>query len=127
MDLADRRTLCQLVAGVLTADDDFADVEKRFLQRIYARLGLPPEEWETVEPIPLSAATAALRRLPAEMHTKVAALLVEAAIADGIVEPRERAYLLVAAAAMGVDPLEMEQRIANRLQTLAERGPMSMP
>ncbi len=127
MDFADRRTLCQLVAGVLMADDDFADVEKRFLQRIYARLGLPPEEWETVEPIPLSAATAALRQLPAEMHTKVAALLVEAAIADGVVEPRERAYLLVAAAAMGVDPVVMEQRIANRLQTLAERGPMSMP
>lgn len=127
VELSTRRQICQLVAGVLVSDDDFADVEKRFLQRIYARLELPPDEWESVQPTPVGAATAALRQLPVETHTKVAALLVEAVVADGVVEPRERVYLLVAAAAMGIDAVVMEQRLASRLQTLAERGPMSMP
>lgn len=127
MDLATRRKICQLVAGVLVSDDHFADTEKRFLQRIYARFGLPPEECADVQPIPVGAATAALRELPADAHAKVSALLVEAAIADGVIDPRERVYLLVAAAAMGLDAVEMEQRLAKRLETLAERGPMSLP
>lgn len=127
MDVADRRKICQLVAGVLVADEELADVEKSFLQRIYARFGLPPDEWQRVEPIPAGAATAALRELPPDMHMRVIALLVEAAVADGVVEPRERVYLLVAAAAMGIDAVAMEQRIAKRLEALAERGPMSMP
>jgi tellurite resistance protein len=127
VDLATRRQICRLVAGVLLSDEHFADAEKRFLQRIYARFELPPEECAEAEPIPVGAATAALRELPADVHGKVAALLVEAAIADGVIDPRERVYLLVAAAAMGLDAVEMEQRLAKRLETLAERGPMSLP
>jgi uncharacterized tellurite resistance protein B-like protein len=127
VDAADRLKICQLVAGVLCSDDDYAPVEKNFLARVYHRFGLPPEQWEQVQPIPMAAAAAALRELPVEANTKIAALLVEAAIADGVVDPRERVYLLVAAAAMGIDPIVMEQRIAKRLEALAERGPMSSP
>jgi uncharacterized membrane protein YebE (DUF533 family) len=127
VDVEDRRRICRLVAGLLVSDDEFAPAEKSFLQRIYARFGLPPDEWEKLEPIPVGEASGALHELPAEMHTRVAALLVEAAIADGVIDARERVYLLVAAAAMGIDAVEMEQRIAKRLEALAERGPMSMP
>ena len=127
MDVADRLKVCQLVAGVLHSDDDYAPVEEHFLARVYRRFGLPPEQWEQVQPIPMGAASAALRELPPDAHTKIAALLVEAAIADGVVDARERVYLLVAAAAMGIDPIAMEQRIARRLEALAERGPMSSP
>jgi uncharacterized tellurite resistance protein B-like protein len=127
VDVTDRLKICQLVAGVLHADDDYAPAEKHFLARVYARFGLPPEQWDQVQPIPMGAASAALRELPADAHTKIAALLVEAAIADGVVDARERVYLLVAAAAMGIDPIAMEQRIVKRLEALAERGPMSNP
>jgi len=127
VDVADRRKICQLVAGILVSDDDFADAERSFLQRIYARFGLPPDEWAEVQPIAVGAAAATLRELPADTHAKVVALLVEAAIADGVVDARERVYLLVVAAAMGIDAIAMEQRIAKRLELLAERGPMSMP
>jgi tellurite resistance protein len=45
----------------------------------------------------------------------VMALLVEAAVVDGRVDPRERALLLVAAAALGIDATAVEERITRRL------------
>lgn len=127
MEIADRRKICQLVAGILVSDEYLADEESSFLQRIYARFDLPAEEAAHVEPIDAGAASAALRQLPDEVRVKVVALLVEAAIADGVVDPRERAYLLVAAAALGIEGHEMEERIARRLARLEAQGPMSNP
>lgn len=127
MTSADRLKICQLVAGILVSDEHFSEAEQSFLQRVYARCGLPMDEWATVEPIPVGEASAALRALPEDARVKVAALLVEAAVADGIVDARERVYLLVAAAAMGIDAVVMEQRIARRLEIYAERGPASNP
>ena len=127
MDDADRRKICQLVAGILVSDDHFADAERAFLQRIYARFGLPDDEWTRTEPIPAGAASAALRALPQDAQAKVVALLVEAAVADGVVDASERVYLLVVAAALGIDAVAMEQRITQRLEAIAERGPMSDP
>jgi hypothetical protein len=117
--------LCRLVAGILLADDHLADDEKTFLDRVYARSGVPVEERESIRPIPVGEASAALRDLPKEVQTQVAALLVEAAVADGVIDARERVYLLVVAAAMGIDAVAMEQRIARRLEALSERAPMS--
>ena len=117
--------LCRLVAGILLADDHLADDEKTFLDRVYARSGVPVEERESIRPIPVGEASAALRDLPREVQTQVAALLVEAAVADGVIDARERVYLLVVAAAMGIDAVAMEQRIARRLEALSERAPMS--
>lgn len=127
MDPSDRRRICQLVAGMIVSDDHVAEAEKSFLRRIFVRFGLPAEEAARVEPIDAGAASAALRRLPAEVQAKVVALLVEAAIADGVVDPRERAYLLVAAAALGIAADEMEGRIAGRLARLQQQGPLSNP
>lgn len=127
MDDAQRRVLCQLVAGILLADDRLADDERGFLHRVYARSGLPTSEWESVRPIPMGEAAAALRTLPGEIQSQVAALLVEAAVADGVIDARERLYLLIVAAAMGIDAIAMEQRIARRLEALADRPPMSRP
>ncbi|MBW2528395.1 MAG: TerB family tellurite resistance protein [Deltaproteobacteria bacterium] len=127
MEIADRRKICQLVAGILVSDDDFAVEEQGFLRRIFLRFGLPVEEAALVQPIDAGAASTTLRELPPEVQAKVVALLVEAAIADGVVDPRERAYLLVAAAALGIDADVMEQRIAARLERIAQQGPMSNP
>ncbi len=117
--------LCRLVAGIVLADEHLADDERQFLHRVYARSGVPAEEWESLAPIPVGEASAALRALPKDAQTQVAALLVEAAVADGIIDARERVYLLVVAAAMGIDAVAMEQRVARRLEALADRPPMS--
>ncbi|MBW2453065.1 MAG: hypothetical protein JRI68_01065 [Deltaproteobacteria bacterium] len=127
MDIDDRRNICRLVAGILVSDEQVTEEELSFLERIYLRFGLSPEEMQTVEPIEAGAASTALRQLPEEVQAKVVALLVEAAIADGVVDARERAYLLVAAAALGIEGDVMEQRIAQRLERLETHGPMSSP
>jgi hypothetical protein len=111
---------------MLLADDHLAEDEKRFLHRVYARSGVPVEAWDSLAPIPVGEASAALRDLPKEVQTQVAALLVEAAVADGVIDARERVYLLVVAAAMGIDAVAMEQRVARRLEALSERAPMSV-
>jgi hypothetical protein len=125
VDDAERRMLCRLVAGILLADDHLADDERQFLHRVYARSGVPAAEWDAIQPIPVGEASAALRELPKEVQSQVAALLVEAAVADGVIDARERVYLLVVAAAMGIDAVAMEQRLARRLEALSERAPMS--
>jgi uncharacterized tellurite resistance protein B-like protein len=127
MDVEDRKRICQLVAGILAADDDFSAPEQAFLQRVCARFGLPPDEWAAVTPVDPGIASAELRRLPEGTQGKVLALLIEAALADGVVVARERVFLLVAAAAFGIEAHVMEQRIAARLETLDRQGPMSNP
>lgn len=127
MEIADRRKICQLVAGILVSDDDFAEEEAGFLHRIFTRFGLPSEEAAGVKPIDAGAASNTLRELPPEVQAKVVALLVEAAVADGVIDPRERAYLLVAAAALGIEADVMERRITDRLERLDRQGPMSNP
>jgi uncharacterized tellurite resistance protein B-like protein len=125
VDDSERRRLCSLVKGVLLADDHFADDERRFMERVAVRAGLPPDEIASLSPIAVGDASAAMRAMPREAQNQVAALLVEAAVADGVIHPRERVYLLVVAAAMGLDAVVMEQRIAARLEVLSERAPAS--
>jgi uncharacterized tellurite resistance protein B-like protein len=127
MDVADRRKICQLVAGILVSDEAFATEEKAFLRRIYERFQLGDDAWEDVEPIEAGAAGATLRELPFEVRHRVVALLIEAAVVDGVVDPRERAYLLVAAAALDIDADVMERRLVERLERLPDQGPMSNP
>lgn len=127
MDMEDRRRICRLVAGIIVSDDHVAEAEASFLRRVYVRFRLPAEEAAEVVPIDAGAASNALRLLPDRVRAKVVALLVEAAIADGIIHPQERAYLLVAAAALGIEGDVMEKRIAARLERFSEQGPLSDP
>jgi tellurite resistance protein len=48
------------------------------------------------------------------------ALLVEAAVADGRIEPEERALLLASAASLGIEAGTLEDRIARRLRASSE-------
>jgi uncharacterized tellurite resistance protein B-like protein len=127
MDVDDRRRICQLVAGILMADERFSEVEQAFLRRVCARFALASDEWERVAPIDPGIASTELRRLPEAVRGKVMALLIEAALADGVVDPSERLFLLLAAAAFGIDADVVEQRITARLETLDRQGPMSNP
>ena len=63
----------------------------------------------------LGSATNVLRELDADAQSRVLALLVDAAIVDGELEPREHAMLLAAAATLGIEATALEERIARRM------------
>lgn len=128
MELSERQKICELVAGVLHADGVMRDEERAFLDRIYARFNLPPEGRGELKAIrDAGEASASLRALPDELKRRVMALLIEAAVVDTIVHPAERTFLLIAAAALGIDADVVETRITKRLGSLPDMGPQSNP
>lgn len=121
VDIEQRAKVCQLIEAVIAADGVVVPEERDFLQRAIARFKLPDHD-EAVASIrggirDLGSATTVLRNLDPDVQTRVMALLVEAAVVDGVVEPNERALLLSAAAALGIEATALEERIARRLRS----------
>ncbi len=115
MDVEQRAKIYQLLEAVVLADGVIAPEEREFMRRTLAKLRLPGEHApESLRDI--GSATNTLRGLDPDSQSRVLALLVEAAIADGQVEPREYALLLAAAAALGIEATALEERIARRLR-----------
>lgn len=115
LNLDQRTKIYQLLVAVVRADGVIKPEEREFMRRALARLrlpaGSPPESLRD-----LGSATDALRALDPDAQSRVLALLVEAAVSDGEVEPREHALLLAAAAALGIEAIALEERIAQRLK-----------
>jgi uncharacterized tellurite resistance protein B-like protein len=105
-----------LIEAVIAADGVVLDAEREFLRRVVERFRISREERPdrvlTSDP---GRATATLRALAPDAQARVMALLVDAAVVDGIVQPEERALLLAAAATLGIDAGALEERIARRL------------
>jgi tellurite resistance protein len=108
----------ELIEAVIAADGVIVDEEREFLRRIVERFGLSQDDRAdrlvTSDP---GRATATLRALAPDVQARVMALLVEAAIVDGRVEPEERALLLASAATLGIAAEVLEERIARRLKS----------
>jgi tellurite resistance protein len=94
---------------MVTAEED------DFYRRVLRRFDLPHESADRPPVSDPGRAATLLRELKPDVQARVMALLVEAAIVDGCVDPRERALLLVAAAALGIDATAVEERITRRL------------
>ncbi len=103
----------QLLEAVIGADGVITPEEREFMRRAVARFRLPEAAPQSLRD--LGSATTMLRGLGADAQSRVLALLVEAAIVDGEVAPPERALLLSAAAALGIEATALEERIARRL------------
>jgi len=118
MDVDERHKVCELIEAVIGADGVVADAEREYLRRIVERFGLPARDTATGRAAKpdLGRTTSALRALAPEVQPRVMALLVEAAVVDGRVDPRERALLLASAAALGIEATALEERIAWRLR-----------
>ncbi len=116
MDDVERAKVYQLIDAVILADGVVTPEEQEFMRRAVARLRLPTEA-PPVSLRDLGTTTATLRGLGADAQARVLALLVEAAVVDGVVEPRERALLLAAAATLGIEATALEERISRRLQS----------
>jgi uncharacterized tellurite resistance protein B-like protein len=124
MDIEERRKVCRLIETMIAADGELADVEREFLRRIVERFGLP--EREDVGPYSendVGPTTMTLRTLAPEVQLRVMALLVEAAVVDGRVDPKEHALLLASAAALGIEATALEERIAARMRASGSSRP----
>lgn len=115
MDVEERHKVCQLIEAVIAADGIVADAEREYLRRIVERFGLPERELGSGVPSDVGRSMHTLRNLAPDVQTRVMALLVEAAVIDGHVDPEERALLLASAATLGIEATALEERIAWRL------------
>lgn len=123
MDIEERHKICDLIAAMISADGVVAEAEAELLRGIVRRFGLPDRDTSSTLTGDLGRSTQVLRSLPNEARPKVMALLVEAAIVDGKVDPRERALLLASAAALGIDAIALEERITVRLSSRPPPSP----
>jgi uncharacterized tellurite resistance protein B-like protein len=120
VNVEERNKIVDLIEAAITADGVIADEEREFLRRVIERFGLT--ESDRADRVVTSAAgrtTAILRTFPPDVQARIMALLVDAAVADGRVEPQERALLLAAAASLGIEAGVLEERIARRLKAIA--------
>ncbi len=103
MDESQRRRVCQLIAGMVVADDDLDDAEDAFINKMLVRFGIPLEEREVIFPIIDAAeAAASIMTLPEAVRAEAFGLLIEAACADGQVVSEEREYLETVAETLGL-------------------------
>ncbi|MBS2020199.1 MAG: TerB family tellurite resistance protein [Deltaproteobacteria bacterium] len=123
MDVEEQYKVCELIEAVITSDGVIADDERAFLRRIVERFGLPDRGPIKMAENDFGRSTATLRSLPPDVRTRVMALLVEAAVVDGRVEPQERALLLSSAATLGIEATALEERIAWRLREVPRSAP----
>jgi len=117
MDADQRAKLYQLLEAVISADGVTTPEEREFMRKAMAKLRLSSDDAPTESIRDIGSATSTLRALDPDTQARVLALLVEAAVVDGVVEPRERALLLAAAATLGIEATVLEERIARRLKS----------
>ncbi|CAN5678016.1 hypothetical protein BH11MYX4_BH11MYX4_61760 [soil metagenome] len=125
MDVEERHKVCQLIEAVIAADGVVAEAEREYLRKIVERFGLPARDAAPIVENDFGRATTTLRTLAPDVQTRVMALLVEAAVIDGRVDPQERALLLASAATLGIEATALEERIAWRLRANASIPPVS--
>jgi uncharacterized tellurite resistance protein B-like protein len=114
MDIEMRAKVSALLEAVVIADGVIRPEERDFVQRAMTRFRLPQPD-ASLGLSNLGTATEALRKLDSTVQARVLALLVDAAVADREVHPREHALLLAAAAALGIEAVSLEQRLNQRL------------
>jgi uncharacterized tellurite resistance protein B-like protein len=112
-----KRKVCQLIAGIVVADDDLDPAESAFIDRVLGRFGIPAEERDIIFPIvDTEEAVKKVAELPAEAQTETLELLVQAATADGKVVPTERDYLKAVVKAMNRDERELARLVAKYMR-----------
>jgi uncharacterized tellurite resistance protein B-like protein len=118
VEVEERAKVVELVQAVIGADGVIAAEEREFLRRVVERFGFTEQERDDrVVVSDPGRAMATLRALAPDVQARVMALLVEAAVVDGRVEPEERALLLASAATLGIEAHVLEERIARRLKS----------
>jgi uncharacterized tellurite resistance protein B-like protein len=123
MDLEERNKIGQLLETMIAADGEITPPEREFLRKMLERLGIAADRAASPSSLDVGRSMATLRSLPQDVGTKVMALLVDAAVVDGVVSPEERAMLVASAATLGICTTALEDRIQGRLRALGQTPP----
>jgi uncharacterized tellurite resistance protein B-like protein len=124
MDLEERNKIGQLIETMIAADGEITPPEREFLRKMLERLGISADDRvSSPSSLDVGRSMATLRSLPQDVGTKVMALLVDAAVVDGVVSPEERAMLVASAATLGICTTALEDRIQGRLRALGTPQP----
>jgi uncharacterized tellurite resistance protein B-like protein len=119
MDDEMRAKVSALLEAVVTADGVIRPEERDFVRRAANRWKLPDPD-APLSLRTLGSATEALRALAPTAQARVLAVLVDAAVVDHHLDPREHALLLAAAAALGIEATALEERLLQRLKAPSE-------
>lgn len=116
MDDTTRRKVCQLIAGLVVADDDLDPAEDAFIDHMLAGFELPAEARDALFPIvDKEEAARSFAELPPNVQSHAFVILIDAACADGKVVDEERAYLAEIGKVIGVGGDALEERISAAL------------
>jgi uncharacterized tellurite resistance protein B-like protein len=117
MDLSTRQKICQLVAGIIIADDILDDREEAFVDRMIKSFGIDDPSREVIFPlVDHVEASVQIKELPKDAQQEALRLLIEAACVDGEIVPEERAYLGAIATALAITVEDLEARLATQLR-----------
>lgn len=114
LDLATRRKICQLVAGIITVDAKLDAKEAAFIYRLMKGFGIDARD-PIVPLVDSDSASDLMVELPRHAQDEALRLLVDAACVDGRIDDQERRYLRAVGAALAIADEEMERRIVGRL------------
>lgn len=115
MDIDTRKKICQLVAGIVIADDILDDHEEAFLDRLLDRFGIESGRDALFPLVDREEAAAHMKALPKDAQDEALRLLIEAACVDGQIAPEERDYLRAVASAIDVPATALARRVAEML------------
>jgi uncharacterized tellurite resistance protein B-like protein len=120
LDLATRRTICQLVAGLVTSDAKLDGKEAAFVYRVMKGFGIDTTAREALVPlVDLELAVQRMHELPRPAQDEALRLLVEAACVDGRLQQQERDYLNAIGAALGISAEDIERRLVTTMMSPA--------
>jgi tellurite resistance protein len=115
MDAAARQRICQLVAGIIIADDILDDKEEAFLDRMIKSFEIEGGRDVVFPLVDHNEAADQIKQLAKPEQEEALRLLIEAACVDGQIVPEEREYLRAIAGALALPEAELEKRIASGL------------
>jgi uncharacterized tellurite resistance protein B-like protein len=112
MDEQAKRVVCRMIAGLVAGDEDFADSEREFLDKVLQRFEIPEAEWDAIFPLlEHDEAEAALRELDPATQRETFELLLQAAQVDGHIADSERAYLRLVGGVIGLSEQDVDERL----------------
>ena len=115
MDQDTRLKICQLVAGIVIADDILDEREEVFLDRLLESFGIETGRDAVFPLVDREQAALEMKALPKDAQAEAMRLLIEAACVDGQIAPEERDYLHAVAAAIELPATVLARRVAEKL------------
>jgi uncharacterized tellurite resistance protein B-like protein len=123
MDIGIRQKICQLVAGIIIADDILDEKEEAFVERLIRSFDVGESGRDVIFPlVDRNEAAEQIKQMPKAAQEAALQLLIEAACVDNQIAPEEREYLKAIADALDVSEAALAKRVAEQLGAAAPTG-----